>query len=207
MRRLDLLVVSENVASTDTTQSGAHVLLPAAAWGEKDGTVTNSERRISRQRALPAAGRRSEARLVDRWPKSRGGSASARVRLSQRRPTIFREHAALSAFENDGTRDFDLSRSRGIEQRRLRRAVARAMADPARRCGGAGAHVRRWRLLHARPAGPVRRDRHASDTGGARPRYPLHPQHRPHARPVAHDDAHRALAAAGQPSPGTALWR
>jgi assimilatory nitrate reductase catalytic subunit len=35
----------------------AHVLLPAAAWGEKDGTVTNSERRISRQRAfLPAGG-------------------------------------------------------------------------------------------------------------------------------------------------------
>ena len=34
-----------------------HVLLPAAAWGEKDGTVTNSERRISRQRAfLPLPG-------------------------------------------------------------------------------------------------------------------------------------------------------
>ena len=35
----------------------AHVLLPAAAWGEKDGTVTNSERRISRQRPfLPPPG-------------------------------------------------------------------------------------------------------------------------------------------------------
>jgi assimilatory nitrate reductase catalytic subunit len=30
----------------------AHVLLPAAAWGEKDGTVTNSERRLSRQRTF-----------------------------------------------------------------------------------------------------------------------------------------------------------
>jgi assimilatory nitrate reductase catalytic subunit len=30
----------------------ADVLLPAAGWGEKDGTVTNSERRISRQRAF-----------------------------------------------------------------------------------------------------------------------------------------------------------
>jgi assimilatory nitrate reductase catalytic subunit len=30
----------------------AHIALPAAAWGEKDGTVTNSERRISRQRAF-----------------------------------------------------------------------------------------------------------------------------------------------------------
>jgi len=33
------------------TMPYAHVLLPALAWGEKDGTVTNSERRISRQRA------------------------------------------------------------------------------------------------------------------------------------------------------------
>jgi assimilatory nitrate reductase catalytic subunit len=41
---------------TDTTRH-ADVLLPAAAWGEKDGTVTNSERCISRQRAfLPMPG-------------------------------------------------------------------------------------------------------------------------------------------------------
>jgi anaerobic selenocysteine-containing dehydrogenase len=41
---LDLLVISDNVRSTDTIGAGPHVLLPAAAWGEKDGTVTNSER-------------------------------------------------------------------------------------------------------------------------------------------------------------------
>src|SRR3712207_5726918 len=45
------VVVSDCVAETDTTRL-ANVKLPAAAWGEKDGTVTNSERRISRQRAL-----------------------------------------------------------------------------------------------------------------------------------------------------------
>src|SRR5207249_11559777 len=57
MRKLELFVVSENVLANDTVNSGAHVLLPAAAWGEKDGTVTNSERRISRQRPfLPAPG-------------------------------------------------------------------------------------------------------------------------------------------------------
>ncbi|HBC55057.1 MAG TPA: nitrate reductase, partial [Alphaproteobacteria bacterium] len=50
------VVVSDCVRHTDTTQY-ADVLLPALAWGEKDGTVTNSERRISRQRAfLPAPG-------------------------------------------------------------------------------------------------------------------------------------------------------
>jgi assimilatory nitrate reductase catalytic subunit len=38
---------------SDTTRF-AHVVLPAAGWGEKDGTVTNSERCISRQRAFRA---------------------------------------------------------------------------------------------------------------------------------------------------------
>src|SRR6202030_1153775 len=54
LRRCDLVVVSDCVAQTDTTAL-AHILLPAAAWGEKDGTVTNSDRHISRQRSfLPA---------------------------------------------------------------------------------------------------------------------------------------------------------
>ena len=50
---------------TDTARL-AHVLLPAAGWGEKDGTVTNSERRISRQRrVLPAAGQaRDDWRII-----------------------------------------------------------------------------------------------------------------------------------------------
>src|ERR1700688_197193 len=57
LKKLELFVISENVRSNDTVKSGAHVLLPALAWGEKSGTVTNSERRISRQRAfLPAPG-------------------------------------------------------------------------------------------------------------------------------------------------------
>src|SRR5204862_6130503 len=47
LNKLELFVVSENVISNDTVNAGAHVLLPATAWGEKDGTVTNSERRIS----------------------------------------------------------------------------------------------------------------------------------------------------------------
>ncbi|RPI58507.1 MAG: nitrate reductase, partial [Lysobacterales bacterium] len=50
----ELVVVSDCVRDTDTTRC-AHVLLPAAAWGEKSGTVTNSERRISRQRTFLSA--------------------------------------------------------------------------------------------------------------------------------------------------------
>src|SRR6266478_3924348 len=52
LKKLELFVVSENVRSNDTVDAGAHVLLPAQAWGEKSGTVTNSQRRISRQRAF-----------------------------------------------------------------------------------------------------------------------------------------------------------
>ena len=84
----------------------ADVLLPAAGWGEKDGTVTNSERRISRQRAfLPSPG---EAR-PDWWIVSRGGArawASPRRSPTRAPAEIFREHAALSGFENDGTPRF-----------------------------------------------------------------------------------------------------
>ena len=105
--KLDLFVMSENVRSNDTANAGAHVLLPALAWGEKSGTVTNSERRVSRQRSfLRAPG---EAR-PDWWALSEvakrlGFGAGFAYRSAAE---IFREHAALSDFENDGSRDFDI---------------------------------------------------------------------------------------------------
>ncbi len=46
MERLELLVVTDAYHPTDTTQY-AHVLLPAAQWSERDGVMTNSERRIT----------------------------------------------------------------------------------------------------------------------------------------------------------------
>ncbi|MEM9283003.1 MAG: molybdopterin oxidoreductase family protein, partial [Verrucomicrobiota bacterium] len=45
MSRLDFLVVQDMYHSTETAEY-ADLLLPAAAWGEKDGTFINSERRI-----------------------------------------------------------------------------------------------------------------------------------------------------------------
>ena len=48
------LVIVADAWPTDTTAL-AHIVLPAASWAEKDGTVTNSERCISRQRAFRAA--------------------------------------------------------------------------------------------------------------------------------------------------------
>jgi assimilatory nitrate reductase catalytic subunit len=45
LSRLDFLVVQDMYTTTETAQQ-AHLLLPAAAWGEKEGTLINSERRI-----------------------------------------------------------------------------------------------------------------------------------------------------------------
>jgi assimilatory nitrate reductase catalytic subunit len=107
LERLELFVVSENVLSNDTVNAGAHLLLPAAAWGEKDGTVTNSERRISRQRAFlsPCEEVRPDWWIVSEVARRMGFADAFPYRGAA---DVFREHAALSAFENDGARDFDI---------------------------------------------------------------------------------------------------
>jgi len=112
LKNLELLIVSDNVISNDTINAGAHVLLPALAWGEKDGVVTNSERRVSRQRAfLPAPGEaRADWAIFAQLARRMGFSG-----FDYRGPAdAFREHAALSAFENDGARDFDLGGLAGL---------------------------------------------------------------------------------------------
>ena len=106
---LDLYVVSEAVADSDTAQDlgKTTVLLPAQAWGEKDGTVTNSERRISRQRRFlksPGEARPDWAVLAEVGRRLGHGRAFGFDSAA----AIFREHAGLSAYENNGTRDFDL---------------------------------------------------------------------------------------------------
>ncbi len=105
--KLELFIVSDNVLSNDTINAGAHILLPASAWGEKDGTVTNSERCISRQRAfLPAPGDAKPDWLIVTEVARRLGYGETFAYQSA--ADVFREHAALSGFENDGSRDFDI---------------------------------------------------------------------------------------------------
>ena len=107
LSNLELFVVSENVLSNDTVNAGADVLLPAHAWGEKSGTVTNSERRISRQRAFlaPAGEARPDWWIVSEVARRLGFGEAFAFRSAA---DVFREHAALSAFENDGARAFDI---------------------------------------------------------------------------------------------------
>jgi assimilatory nitrate reductase catalytic subunit len=105
LKRCDFVAVSD-VTRTDTTRF-ADVLLPAAAWGEKDGMVTNSERRLSRQKSfLPLPGEaRPDWRIICDVARRMGfGEAFAYESPAE----IFREHAALSAFENEGGRRFDI---------------------------------------------------------------------------------------------------
>ncbi|QPF75717.1 molybdopterin-dependent oxidoreductase [Roseateles sp. DAIF2] len=65
LARCELVILQEAFADT-ATAAFADVLLPAASWGEKEGTVTNSERRITRVRAaVPPPGlSRADWRIV-----------------------------------------------------------------------------------------------------------------------------------------------
>ncbi|SLN28378.1 nitrate reductase [Pseudooctadecabacter jejudonensis] len=101
------VVTSDMLEATDTNDL-AHVLLPAAGWGEKDGTVTNSERRISRQRAfLETPGEaRADWRIISDVA-ARMGFADA---FAYRKPAdIFAEYVALDAALSAFPRDLDLS--------------------------------------------------------------------------------------------------
>lgn len=106
LRRCELVVVSDCFSSTDTNAL-AHVLLPAAGWGEKDGTVTNSERRISRQRAFqPLSGEaRPDWWLMCEVARRMGFDHGFNYDSAHE---IFIEHAALSTHRNDGQRAFDI---------------------------------------------------------------------------------------------------
>ncbi len=106
LQACELVVVSDCVRETDTVKL-AHIKLPALTWGERDGTVTNTERCISRQRPfLPEPG---QAR-ADWWIIT---EVARRMGFGDGFPytapvEIFREHAALSAFENKGERMFNI---------------------------------------------------------------------------------------------------
>jgi assimilatory nitrate reductase catalytic subunit len=110
--RCELVVVSDCIAKTDTTAC-AHVLLPAATWGEKDGTVTNSERRISRQRSFvePPGAARADWWIVCEVAKRMGFGAGFDYRSPHE---IFAEHARLSGVANAGSRAFDITGLAGL---------------------------------------------------------------------------------------------
>ena len=107
----DMVVVSDVTGRTDTARL-ADVLLPAAAWAEKSGTVTNSDRTVSRQRAVldpPGQAR------PDWWILAQVARRMGFAGFDWPGPAdIFREHAALSGIAGGLGRDFDISDLAGI---------------------------------------------------------------------------------------------
>lgn len=111
LQKVDCVIVQEAFASSHTLPF-ADIVLPAATWPEKDGTVTNSERRISRVRAaLPPAGQaREDWRIVaDVAQRLAAAIAPAKAGLFAfaDAAAVFAEHAATTA-----GRDLDYSRLR-----------------------------------------------------------------------------------------------
>ncbi len=105
LKRCPFVVVSD--AWPTDTSALANVVLPAAAWAEKDGTVTNSGTPDFPPEGLSGRPRRGPPGLVDvRRSRSSHGLGKG-VLLSQSGEHLPRT-CALSAFENDGRRVFDI---------------------------------------------------------------------------------------------------
>lgn len=100
------VVVSDVTGNTETA-GFADVLLPAMGWGEKDGTVTNSERRISRQRQFvkPKGSARADWRIICDVAKAMGFTGFDFETPAE----IFAEHVALTQVLKVEKRPLNLS--------------------------------------------------------------------------------------------------
>ena len=134
LQRAEFVVVQEAFATTETCDY-ADLLLPATTWGEKDGTVTNSERRISRVRPAvprPAGARHDWEIAVDFGRRLEARRPSARTLFPYSTPeSIWLEHRASTA-----GRDLDIG---GLSYAALEQA-------PQQWPFPAGAHAGRARL-------------------------------------------------------------
>lgn len=107
LKHCPFVVVQDCVQDTDTTAL-ADLCLPASTWGERDGTVTNSERRISRQRGFraPPGEARPDWQIITQLAQAMGFTSGFNYQSPRE---IFSEFAQLSGKQNNGTRDFDIS--------------------------------------------------------------------------------------------------
>ena len=138
LQRAEYVVVQECFSGTDTVPY-ADALLPAATWGEKDGTVTNSERRISRVRAAVAPPGQAKpdwwiAREIACRLEARLGAPGAAPLFAADTPAaIFDEHRALTI-----GRDLDIG---GLDYALLERDGPQQWPFPA---GAALGQARRY---------------------------------------------------------------
>ena len=160
LERTPLVVLQDVVGSTDTARF-ADLLLPAAGWGEKAGTMTSSERAVARVRAaVPPPGEALPDWRIAQRVAERLGCGHAFAWADERE--VFAEHAATSA-----GRDCDL---RGMSAERLDAGPLRwpcpepshpalrastSTAASRRRAGARASGFRRWTVSPSRP--PARR--------------------------------------------------
>jgi assimilatory nitrate reductase catalytic subunit len=108
LRKAEFVVVQEAYADTETA-AFADLLLPAASWGEREGTMTNSERRITHVRAaVPAPGEaRPDWAIAAGFARHLGpllGRDGARLFPYAQAQDVFNEHR-----ESTRGRDLDIT--------------------------------------------------------------------------------------------------
>ncbi|MEJ7587926.1 MAG: molybdopterin-dependent oxidoreductase [Ferruginibacter sp.] len=88
-------VVVQEISNKPETLNYADVVLPAASWAEKEGTMTNAERRVSFLGKVMAAPGEAmpDAEIICRFAQKMGFKGFAFKNMSE----IFAEHAALTA--------------------------------------------------------------------------------------------------------------
>ena len=131
-------------------------ILPAAQWPEKDGTMTNSERRVVARAARARPARRGAAGLGDLRPRRAARSATARRSRGARAAAVHAEYVATTAGR--------LCDQTGISHARLRREGPMQWpcpsADaPRHRAAVRGAALRHRRRPRAPRADAARRAR------------------------------------------------
>ena len=170
LQAAEFVVVQDASRSTESA-AFADLLLPATTWGEKDGTVTNSERRITHVRAaLPAPG---EARAD--WMIARDFARALGARLNIRTNTLFPYGSAAEVFaehaESTRGRDLDIT---GLSHALLDRRGPQQWPFPE---GASEGQARLYGDLHfATPGGRARFVVPTTATTAEKidARYPLH---------------------------------
>ncbi|MEM1050832.1 MAG: molybdopterin-dependent oxidoreductase [Pseudomonadota bacterium] len=107
LAKCETVVVSDVLEDTDTCRF-AHIRLPALGWGEKDGTVTNSDRLVSHQRALfPAPGKaRADWRIIADVARAMGFETAFDFNTPA---AVFREYCAMTSISVSNGRKLDMT--------------------------------------------------------------------------------------------------
>ncbi|HZU64159.1 MAG TPA: molybdopterin-dependent oxidoreductase, partial [Novosphingobium sp.] len=156
LERCPTLVVSEVIADTDTARH-AHIRLPAHGWGEKDGTVTNSERRISRQRALlaPPGEARADWWIIAEVAAQLGWADS----FAYRGPAdIWREYASMTALATKHGKALDLTAKAALSDAAYDALAPFQWGGAHPLAGGYPTPDGRARLVAVRPPAPAEAD-------------------------------------------------